>query len=67
MSVIVKIARPYRCCDSCNSNDDVIEITALMRVGGIEQGVQMALCESCAQKLRFALNSRYKGFGEQDE
>lgn len=67
MGVIVEIASPYRCCDSCNSNDGVIEITALMRVGGIEQGARIVLCESCAQMLRFALNSRYKGYGEQDE
>lgn len=67
MSVIVEIAEPYRCCNSCNSNDEVIEITALIRVGNTQQGTQIALCESCAQKLRFALNSRYKGYGEHDE
>lgn len=64
MSVIVEIARPDRCCNSCSSNDGVIEITALMRFGKIKQGTQIALCESCAQMLRFALNSRYKGYGE---
>jgi len=67
MSVIVETARPYRCCNSCGSNDEVIEITALMQSGKTKQGTQIALCESCAQKLRFALNSRYKGYGEQDE
>ena len=67
MSVIVEIARPYRCCNSCNSNDGVVEITALKRIGKTEQGSQISLCESCAQILRFALNNRYKGYGEQDE
>ena len=67
MSVIVEIASPYRCCNSCNSNDGVIEITALLRVGKTEQGSQIALCESCSQKLRLALNSRYKGYGEHHE
>ena len=67
MGVIVEIAGPYRCCNSCNSNDGVIEITALMRVGKTKQGTQIALCESCAQMLRFALNSRYKGYGEQND
>lgn len=66
MGVIVEIASPYRRCNSCGSDDDVIEITALIRVGKTKQGTQIALCESCAQKLRFALNSRYKGYGEQD-
>jgi RNase P subunit RPR2 len=66
MGVIVEIASPYRRCNSCNSDDGVIEITALMRVGKTSQGTQIALCESCAQKLRFALNNRYKGYGEQD-
>ena len=63
MGVIVEIAESYRCCNSCNSNDGVINITALMHVGRTTQGTQIALCESCAQKLRFALNSRYKGYG----
>lgn len=67
MSVIVEIAKPYRCCNSCGSNDGVIEITVGMRVGKTKQGTQIALCESCAQILRFRLNSRYKGYGEQDE
>ncbi len=67
MGVIVEKAESYRCCNSCGSNDEVIEITALMRVGKTKQGTQIALCESCAQKLRFALNSRYKGYGEKNE
>ena len=67
MSVIIEIAEPYRHCNSCGSNDEVIEITSLMRVGKTTQGSQIALCKSCAQKLRFALNSRYEGFGEQNE
>jgi hypothetical protein len=67
MGVIVEIAEPYRCCSSCNSNDGVINITALRLVGKTKQGTQIALCESCSQMLRLALNSRYKGYGEQDE
>lgn len=67
MSVIVETAKPYRCCNSCNFNDGVIEITALRRVGKTKQGTQLALCESCAQLLRLALNRRYKGCGEQDD
>ena len=67
MGVIVEIAEPYRCCNSCNSNDGVIEITALKCVGKTKQGTQIALCESCAQLLRFALNNRYKGYGVQNE
>lgn len=67
MGVIVEIAKPYRRCNSCNSDDGVIEITVLRRVGKAQQGIEIALCESCAQMLRFALNSRYKGYGEQDE
>ena len=59
MSVIVETARQYRCCTRCNSNDGVIEITARMRVGKKEQGTQIALCKSCAEMLRSALNSRY--------
>ena len=58
MGVIVETARPYRCCNSCGSNDEVIEITALMRTGTIKQGTQIALCESCAEMLRYRLNSR---------
>lgn len=67
MGVKVENAKPYRRCNSCNSAEGVVEITALMRVGHTEQGSQIALCESCAQMLRFALSSRYKGYGEQDE
>jgi hypothetical protein len=67
MGVIVEIAEPYRCCNSCNSNDGVINITAVRLVGKTKQGVQIALCESCSQMLRLALNSRYKGYGEQNE
>ena len=67
MSVIVEIAEPYRRCNSCNSDDGVIEITVLRPTGKARQGTQIALCESCAQMLRFALNSRYGGHGERDE
>lgn len=66
MSILVEIAKPYRCCNSCNSNDGVIEVNALKRIGNTKQGTQIALCESCAQILRLALNSRYKGYGEQE-
>lgn len=59
MGVIVEIARPYRCCNSCGSKDGVIEITALMRTGDTKQGTQIALCESCAEMLRYTLNSRF--------
>lgn len=64
MGVIVEIAESYRCCNSCNSSDGVINITALMHVGKTIQGTQIALCESCAQKLRFALNNRYGVFDD---
>jgi len=59
MSVIVEIARPYRCCNSCGSKDGVIEITAGMSIGKTKQGTQIALCESCAEMLRYRLNSRF--------
>lgn len=64
MALKIEIAESYRCCNSCNSNDEVINITALMPVGKTTQGTQIALCESCAQKLRFALNSRYGAFDD---
>ena len=64
MSVIVETANSYRCCNSCGSNNRVVEITALMHVGKTKQGTQIALCKSCAQILRLALNSRYEGYGE---
>lgn len=67
MGVIVETAEPYRRCNSCNSDDGVIEITVLRRVGKAQQGIEIALCESCTQRLRFALNSRYGGHGERDE
>lgn len=67
MGVIVEIAESWRTCGSCGSNEDVINITVLRRTGISQQGTQIALCESCAQKLRFALNSRYKGYGVSDE
>jgi len=66
MSVIVEIAEPYRRCNSCNSNDGVIEINVLRNIGSAKQGIQIALCESCAQMLRFALNSRYRRVGEEE-
>ena len=67
MGVIVEIAKPYRSCGSCGSNENVINITVLRRTGKSKQGTQIALCESCAQMLRFALNSRYKGYGVSEE
>lgn len=66
MGVIIETAKQYRTCNSCNSNDGVIEITALRHVGKTKQGTQIALCKSCAQMLRFELNSRYEGYGERD-
>ena len=66
MGVIVEIAEPYRTCGSCGSDDGVINITVLRPVGRSQQGTQIALCKSCAQMLRFALNSRY-GYGVSEE
>ena len=63
MGVIVEIAENWRTCNSCGSNEDVINITVLRRTGKSKQGTQITLCESCAQMLRFALNNRYKGYG----
>ena len=67
MGVVVEKANSYRCCNSCNSKDEVIEITALMLVGNSNQGTQIALCKSCAQLLRSILNNRYEVRGEQDD
>lgn len=64
MGVIVELAEPYKTCGSCDSNENVIYITAWRNVGKSRQGTQIALCESCAQLLRLALNGRYKGYGE---
>lgn len=61
------MADPYRCCNSCGSNDGVIEITVGMCVGNTKQETQVVLCKSCAQKLRFALNSRYGRYSEHNE
>lgn len=63
MSVKVENAESYRTCGSCGSEDNVINITILRQVGHSLQGTQIALCESCAQLLRLALNNRYKGYG----
>ena len=51
MGVIVEISEPYRCCNSCNSNDGVIEITALMRVGKTKQGTQGRDVPGCVQEV----------------
>ena len=66
MALKIEIAEPYRRCNSCNSNDGVINITALMHVGKTTQGTQIALCESCAQCLRLQLQDRYKGYRERE-
>ena len=63
MGVIVEIAEAWRTCGSCASDECAINITVLRRVGNSKQGTQIALCESCAQKLRFALNGRYEKYG----
>ena len=67
MGVIVEIAENWRTCNGCGSKENVVNITVLRRTGKSKQGTQIALCESCAQKLRFALNSRYKGYGVSEE
>lgn len=63
MGVKVEIAENWRTCNSCGSNEDVVNITVLRRTGKSKQGTQIALCESCAQLLRLAPNNRYKGYG----
>ncbi len=49
--ITVEKAESYRCCNSCSSNDGVIEITALMPVGKTKQGTQIALCDKCMRDL----------------
>lgn len=61
--IIVEKAESYRTCGSCGSDEDVINITILRKVGRTKQGSQIALCESCAQCLRLSLDDRYKGYG----
>lgn len=61
--VTIEGAESYRTCGSCGSDEDVINITVLRKVGRSTQGSQIALCESCAQCLRLSLNDRYKGYG----
>ena len=67
MSVIVEIAPSYRCCNSCGSNDGVIEITTWLHLKNGKQGNQLSLCEKCAQQLRYCLNSRYMTTAYQEE
>ena len=65
--VIIEEAESHRTCGSCGSDEDVINITVLRMVGRSKQGIQIALCESCAQCLRLSLNDRYKGYGVKAE
>ena len=51
MSVMVEKAESYRCCNSCGSNEDVINITTLMSVGRTKQGTQIALCRQCTEEM----------------
>lgn len=67
MAITVEFAESYRTCGSCGSNEDVINITALRQIVNTKQGTQIALCESCAQTLRLALNNRYKGYMVRDD
>ena len=68
MSIKIELAEfsePYRTCGSCASNDNVVLITALRKVGSSTQGTQIALCQDCALKLRNGLNVYLSG-DEQD-
>lgn len=60
--VTIEEAESYRTCGSCGSDEDVINITVLRKVGRSTQGSQIALCKSCAQCLRLLLNDRYEGY-----
>lgn len=51
MSIIVEKAESYRCCNSCGSNDRVLNITTLIKVGHTKQGAQIAVCNDCAKDL----------------
>ena len=73
MSVIVERAESYRCCNSCGSNNDVLNITALMKFRQGKQGTQMALCSKCAEDLQSCLkvmincvgSGKYERFDQQ--
>ena len=51
MIEVVK-SKPYRMCNCCNSNDDVIEIFFRSE----HQGVGVALCKKCREELIAELN-----------
>lgn len=55
MSVRVEKAESYRHCNSCGSNDRVLEIYAVMKIGRTTQGFSIALCNECAVSLFDAL------------
>lgn len=59
MSIKLENAERYRRCNSCGSGNKVVEITAIMILQDSKQGMQLALCEECAQKLTLLLNERY--------
>ena len=63
MAIIVESAPSYRTCSCCASNKDVIEITALRRVGNSNQGTEVALCKKCACVLVGMLQDR--GIGKE--
>lgn len=56
MSVHIEFASRYRSCNSCGSNDNVITVTTLMRIGNTTQGSQVALCKKCARILKRKLD-----------
>lgn len=66
MALKIEIAEPYVSCSSCGSNEDVVTITAIKKVGNAQFGSRIALCESCAQCLRLQLQDRYKGYRQYD-
>lgn len=51
MSVEVNKAPCYRCCNSCSSSKDVVEINSKLRLFNSTQGTQIALCKKCATEL----------------
>ena len=59
MSIIVEKAESYRTCNSCSSNNNVVNITALLKFHNGTQGSQIALCEECAKKLLIQLQERF--------
>lgn len=59
MSITLESADQYRRCNSCGSGNKVVEITAIMILPDRKQGMQLALCEECMQKLTLLLDERY--------